>query len=127
MDYNTNNVALGVQIASKLSSSTFNLFQVENTANINAKLDKEVYNITNQSVLDLINVRAGEFTPIPPLYFELNITGQTPIMNLVFTKIEITTLSNFNNKDEITALLTTVDNSVSANVSAATLNSSLSN
>ena len=68
LEYNASNILLGTQIASKLSSSTFNLFQIENTTNINAKLDKEVYNITNQSVLDLINLRAGEFMPVPPLY-----------------------------------------------------------
>ena len=59
---------------------------------------KEVYNITNQSVIDLINVKAGEFTPVPPLYFELNISGQTPIMNLVLSENEISTLSFFHNK-----------------------------
>ena len=117
LEYNASNLLLGTQIASKVSSSTFNLFQIENTTNINAKLDKEVYNITNQSVLDLINLRAGEFTPIPPLYFSLNISGQTPIMNLVLAENEITTFSNFHNKDEITTKFNTVNANISNKVS----------
>jgi hypothetical protein len=117
LDYNANNILLGTQIASKLSSSTFNLFQIENTTNINSKLDKEVYNITNQSVLDLINLRAGEFTPIPPLYFQLNISGQTPIMNLVLSENEITTFTNFHNRDEITTKFNTVNANISNKVS----------
>ena len=60
-----------------------------------------MYEIANQSVLDQINLRQGVFTPKPPLYFQLNIEGETPIMNLVLSENEVTTLSNFHHKTDI--------------------------
>ena len=79
MDYNANNILLGTQIASKLSTSVFNLSQIENANDLGLNVVKATYETTNQSVLDQINLRQGAFTPKPPLYFQLNLEGATPI------------------------------------------------
>ena len=67
-------------------------------------MDKATYEITNQSALDQINLRQGVFTPKPPLYFQLNIEGETPIMNLALSENEVTTLTKFHHKTDITKL-----------------------
>ena len=129
LEYDTNNVLLGTQIASKLSTSTFDLFQIENTNNLNSRLNISTYEITNQSVLDQIVLKQGAFTPKPPLYFRLNIEGETPIMNLILSENEVTTVSNFHNKSDITTLLNTslvlYDTVSSVNSKTSTVNDSI--
>ena len=117
---------------------------IENTHNLNSKLNISTYEITNQSVLDQINLRQGVFTPKPSLYFKLNIEGETPIMNLALSENEVATLTNFHNKTDTTTLLntslalydtvssvnskiTTVNDSINLRVSETTLNSTLWN
>ena len=103
-----------------VSGSTSNL-----QTQINSKVDINDFNATNTTNLNLINTKAGVFTPLPPLHFSLNIEGEAPIMNLVMAEDEITTLSNFFNKDEIITKINILKSYLSSKVSGTTLHAIL--